>query len=104
MDQCFPKNGTACDPDEVAAETEREVNEMIDEIEDLVRSLSDADDVTLECDFGIVLSNPSGDIVSRSGETNLLGSSATNENTVSLVMGTVLTIGTWILMMDNDVT
>ena len=61
--------------------------------------LADAEGVTLECDFGIVLSNPSGDIVSRSGETNLLGSSATNENTVSLMAGTILTIGTWIMMM-----
>ena len=100
VDECFPPSD-ACDPEEIGQEIESEVNVALDELEALLEELETG--LSVNCEFGLSVSNQAGQVILRSGSVNLSsnGSAAPElfaPRTPALLAGMVLLGGAFAVL------
>jgi hypothetical protein len=94
VDECYPASSTACDPGDIVAEMEGEVTAAEDNLAAFL-GFDGSDGASIDCGYGLSVTNPSGDVVQEVGSTSLL--SAAPET--SVLAGAVLAATSALMMM-----
>ena len=82
-DLCVPKDSTACDPKDIQSSVQEDVNDALDLLEAVVAIQSED---SLECAFGMTVTDPAG-VTSRSGQLQVPSASPAHK---SFVVGALL--------------